>query len=257
MKRLHVSFLFLISLTFMLADRAQALTLASGYDLFSTKGDSFIAVDFDGPGGFDPIPVPVAGRPIDETLYDTDTIIQRKDGADPFNVGDEVIIPLEVVAMSLQSLHPVQFNGTFYDMTFLSGSLLSDPLSPFFTQDTVPNNPDGSGTIKKLDTAGGTFSSFFDVFFEIELKDINDPSNTDKILEQYKLFIEQAPWVETPGHTYPSIPDLPGGNFYAQFAFADGEGAQLSLTPASTPEPVSLVLMGIGLTGLASFRKRF
>jgi len=246
----------LMALIVCTADGAQALSLEPGYDLYTTTG-GFLAVDFDGPGGFDPVPVPIASSPIDGSLFDTNLIMQRKSGADPFNVGDEVVVPVEMVALSLQSLHPVEFNSTFYDLKFRSGSLLSNPASPFFQDGTIPNNPDGTGTIKKLDPVGGTFSSFFDVFVEIDITDITDPNNTDTILEQYKLFIEQAPWVETPGHTYPSIPDFPGGNFYAQFTLAEGEGAQLNLAPASTPEPASMVLMMSGLIGLGTFRRKF
>jgi hypothetical protein len=255
MKRLYSSILLLIVLTLVVVDRAQALSLDPGYDLFTIKGGSFIAVDFDGPGGLDPVPVFVKGQPVHGSLFNTDLIIQRKGGADPFNAGDELIIPVEIVALSLHSVSPVIVDSTAYDVQFLSGSLLSNPASPLFKQDTIPANPDGSGQIKKVDNFGGTFSSFFDVFFEVQITDINDPSNSDKLYEQYKLFIEQAPWVETPGHTYPSIPDFPSGNFYAQDALAQGEGASLSLTPASTPEPASLLLFGAGAVG-AFLRRR-
>jgi hypothetical protein len=145
----------MLGLTFVAGDIALASPIGPGFDLFATDSAStFVELDFDGPGGLSPVPVQLEGNPLGTAggsgpLWDTDTIVERKPpGLSPFNVGDTGVIDIELVALSLRSVDPVDIGGTLFDLDVISGSLLGEPANPL-----------GSMTVNHSDPNGGTFSS--------------------------------------------------------------------------------------------------
>lgn len=155
---------------------AAQISVAPGYDLFETKspgtgigigelgiravefiGVSLTAYDFGGAIG----PQYVAG---------TDTIIQRKGAATP----ESPTIEVEIVALQLVSLQPVQIPYTPVPTQVyvtLQSHRGASPLDP-------PPGPPSTGklTIQFNDVnSGGTFDSFFDVFFDLRYGSIHGP----------------------------------------------------------------------------------
>jgi hypothetical protein len=100
----------------------------------------------------------------------TDTIVQRKDpvaippgGTIPPNAP----IPIELVALSLQSVNPVNIGGTNFNLRVLGGDLL------------IPrSSPDGSITnLTHNDPVGGTFDSILPIDVDLIFTQVGNPAN--------------------------------------------------------------------------------
>lgn len=104
------------------------LVLGTGYLTFTTLG----LVNLQGN--------PISGQPPGVSF-----ILQRNNPATP-----TATIPIEIVALSLQSTNPISINNSFFDVFV-----------------TLNPNQVSAGTMTI--SSNGTFSSFFDVFFEIKL----------------------------------------------------------------------------------------
>lgn len=223
------------------------LIVARGWDLFQTEpGTMFNGVPFTGVGlgSFD-FGAPVGVQNLGDLV---DTIVQRKADA---TVGSPTI-PIELVALQLVSTMPVDF-GAGLGLHFI-------------TLQSVRGGPASAGqmTINGLATEGdphGTFSSFFDVFFDLRIGALNGPiifSGQDTINSS------NVPW-----RHQPNLGDLliPGVNF----RLGDGSGNQdffpigvfteqgalaRHIVQTANPEPSSIVLAGIGATALCGFRLR-
>ncbi len=126
----------------------RATEIFPGFDLFATAPsppNPQTFVDLTIPSGGLVGIVPLEGAPVGPG--DTDTIVERKTGSGPpFNVGDVAVIDIELVALSLRSVAPVDLGGTLFDMDVISGSLLGEPA-----------NPIGQMTVTHSDPNGGTF----------------------------------------------------------------------------------------------------
>jgi uncharacterized protein (TIGR03382 family) len=127
-------------------------TVAAGSDYFQTLPGTFANV----PGiGF----VSFMGNPIGPGS--TDTIVQRQADADI----NGAPIPIQITALSLKSTAPVNIGGSFFDV--------------FVNLDTSDQTVHNKGSMTINGTpAGGTFSSFFDVFYDVTATQVGNPSNT-------------------------------------------------------------------------------
>ncbi len=161
---------------------ASAIIIIDGFDFFETTVGT--SVDLTGLGlGV----VPLQGNPIGGSFGNTDTIVSRQDGIDPFTPPSGTgTIPIELVALSLVSVNPVDltplggpFVGTFSDLHVTINKSTEDIGAAGGNDDgvcdggetcvTVPGiaQPDalspsiGQMKINHTTTAGGTLESCF------------------------------------------------------------------------------------------------
>ena len=215
------------------ANVAQADAIGPGFDLFSTAPGTMVFIPGIGTVQFVGVPIGPSN---------TDTIVQRTQGINPLNVGGSGTIPIEIVALSLHSAQPVQMGNSFFDV-FVT-------LQP----NTISS---GQMTVNHENTGGGTFSSFFDVFFDITITDTQNPLNTQTMTLQDRIS-GTGTWSHTPPPNYPMDPNFPSGGFYPGPLGEQGTNFSLlhNVTPSRTPEPGTLALFGLGLSGLAAKLRR-
>ena len=172
-----------------------------GFDLFETTSGTFVDLPVIGivPLEGDPGPLAPLGN-----LGNTDTIVERLQGSGaPFDPPtDLVVIDIELVALSLRSVSPVDISGTLFDLELISGSLLGEP-----------GNPTGSMTIRHENSAGGSFSATLPVDVRLIFTEVGNPLNTFEDNIQ-KVFTSSAPWSHNPPSGYPQDPTFPAGGFF-------------------------------------------
>lgn len=150
-------------------------TITAGWDLWqSAPGTNFMGVPLTGVplGTFDFTTGTSGdfGRGIGtQNVHLADTIVKRLDDAVvPATPGTD-IIDIEIVALQLQSVNPVDFGGglDFHFVTLQSDRAPAEggpgPLSQ------------GQMTIQFDNDFGGTFDSFFDVFFDLRIGALDGP----------------------------------------------------------------------------------
>lgn len=258
---------------FWLAAPAMAVPLVidPGFDLFATDAAGTFAT-LPGIG-----PVQLEGLPFDTGAGDrgnVDTILLRRGPALTLNgIGDSGSMPLELVALSLRSVAPVQISpGVFADVHVNVNKPIEDIGAPGGNDDGACDpgesctaaNPErpldalpasaGALTITRTGENGGTFDSFFDVFAEITLT----LPGTDTVIGSSTFqdtFVQQSGlWASTPGVGDAHTAQLPAGGFLP------GVVAELALLashragPAIVPEPATLALFGLGALWLSRRR---
>jgi hypothetical protein len=135
-----------------LAGPAVADAVLLGSDYLRTETGTFIDL---GPLGI----VPLTGIPL-PGLADADTIVRRLTDTTPFP-GPPDTIPIEIVALQLRSVQPVELApASFFDV-FVTLDPLAGPSTGMMQighagPDTNDPNPEGQ------------FSSFFDVFYDVD-----------------------------------------------------------------------------------------
>ena len=200
-------------------------------------------LDPDGPGGLSPFLVPLEGKPFGTlpdsgSLWNTDTIVERTQERNPFNVDDTGTVDIELVALSQKSVVPVDIGGTLFDIEILSGNLLGEP-----------SNFLGSVTINHSDPNGGTFSSILPVSAKLIFTEVGNFFNTfDQPFND--VFTANGVWLHTPGPMPVIDSQFPARNFHAGVDPLTGEKvltleqsalAAHGVVPAMAPEPSSLV----------------
>jgi hypothetical protein len=219
-----------------------------GYDLYQTLAAS----TFSG--------VPLIGVPLGTFTFagpgvanvgNTDTIITRASTAIPGAVPGSATISIQLLALQMETITPADFGlGTnFY----------------FVTLQSARGGPASSGTetINFASTAGGTFSSSIDVFYDIRLGGLNGPI----AISGDAIFSETSDtWGRTPPAGATTITGINldlntfnnGGDFFATpdvTAAAPGS-SQFVFGPAGVPEPASLSLLGFAGIALLLRRRR-
>lgn len=203
---------------------ARAIAIGPGFDLFHTPVFSF---DVFGTG----MPIMLMGRAIGPG--NTDTIVERTMGLPAGEMGD---IPIELVALSLESASPVNIMGSFFDVF-----VTLDASMPSLGMIKVTSHDDAAG--------GGTFDSFFDVFYEIQLTEVG---GTGMLRLNGTLHLENmgATWSHTPPPGYPMERNYPSGDFYP------GPIPHMGAHPVvPAAEPSTAILLGAGLLGAAAARR--
>ena len=180
----------------------------------------------------------------------TDTIVQRQ--ADAF-IGNGSSIPIQLVALSMESTAPVNVGGSFFDV--------------FVTLDPANLGKD-VGTMSIMGTlGGGTFSSSFDVFFDAHFVPVGGGPGTH-FLDNILLSNGGSSWSPTPppnavivtgpfgnqdANTHTGLPS----NFVdfwpcsvAPCIEDSGGAAHHVVRTAPSPEPSTLLLLGPAGLGL-------
>ena len=127
---------FVITIALGAGHAASADPIGPGFDLFTTLPGTFAIIPGIGTVNF------MAGPPVIPGT-NTDTIVQRLQGINPFPVGGMGTIEIVLRELSLQSVAPVNIGGTFFDV-FVS---------------ELPNQALGSMTVFHTTVGGGTYNS--------------------------------------------------------------------------------------------------
>ena len=232
---------------------AASFVLAGSDYLTTQPGTVFAGVPFNG--------VPVGPG-------NTDTIVQRLRDATFLNLGDSSTIPIEMLSLNLASAVPVDFGlglGTYY-ITLQTAR--GGPASVGQMTITYSNLDDGVFTGSE-----GTFSSFFDVFFDVRFGSLNGPiaMSSDLVLSN-----SGTPWDANPDPTVLLVNGLVGNltanwhtnkidnvDIHDMDFFPVGviqeihpNGAQHNADTTHTPEPASAWLLGAGLLAIAGGLKK-
>ena len=244
----------LLGLVISLSSPVSALTIMAGSDYLETAPGTFL--DFGFPGS------PVPGVGIVDFVGDpfgpgnTDTIVRRLEDADLPTAGSSDTIDIELVALSLVSVAPVNIGGTDFDL-----SVSLTPAAPSAGEMTI--------TLDDASAVTGTFTSFFDVFFEVELFLAGTDTLFQTITGLPPLHLEgSGQWGKDPPPNAVIVPgplgdldanwhDGPPPMHHDFFIFGEvveehpGIGVHRARTATDPiPEPATMTLLGLGLAGL-------
>ncbi len=256
-RRKYVTILAVVAILAALggAQTTWAAAIDPGFDLLRTPpGGAIIDLGAMIPG----LPeVPMEGNPIGPGS--TDTIVERSTGLADGATG---VIDVEIVALSLKSVAPVEIDwgylgGTFGDLELFDVFVTLDE-----TQFSI-----GEMTILTHDANGGTFDSFFDVFAKVNLVGHSfGPLPTQQIQDQLDPDLTAGPnvWSHTPPPNYPVDAEYPSGDFYPGVDPVTGlivpirhVGPHPKALPS--PEPGTLTLLafiGLAMLGCRWRRKQ-
>jgi hypothetical protein len=236
-----------------------ALSIVSGSDYLATQPGTFLDFSiFGNPFGLGV--VEFEGDTIGPG--DTDTIVERKGDADLTNPGDSDTIDIEMVALSLQSVAPVDIGGDLFDLDISLSSVL-------------PSIGEMTLLLDAAVTPSGTFTSFFDVFVEIEVFEAGTTNPVQTIAGLPGLRLEgSGDWSSVappdavivtgpPGDTTANTHDplAPGSfDFFIEglvFEEHPGGGAVHVARTSVIPEPGTTTLLLLGALGMGMRRRWF
>ncbi|WP_281558098.1 PEP-CTERM sorting domain-containing protein [Thalassomonas sp. RHCl1] len=245
------------ALLLMFCSPLSATIIMAGSDYLETTAGTFL--DFSFPGS----PMPEIG--IVDFIGDpagpgnTDTLVRRLDDAVLPGEGSSDTIDVELVALSLVSVDPVDIGGTDFDL-----SIALTPTMPSLGQLTL--------TLDDEAAVSGSFESFFDVFVDIHFFVADTDILVETITALPLLGLHGlGQWQQTPHPDTVIVPGsygdinanqhIPPSGEYADFFITEiievqpGLGEH-RLQQATVPEPASIVLLSLGLLAVTFTGKR-
>ncbi len=273
-------------LTLPLASHSFAMTsVEAGFDLFQTQPGTSLNTDILAP----PLPVSLGtigfeGVPLEtfdfggtigvQSVGNTDTIVERKTPATVATTPDAATIEIEIVALQLRSVAPV-------DLTPLGPTSGLPPQADLFvtlqsrrsaadtTQNPTPPPPtDSTGemTIEFVDADGGTFSSLFELFFDIRLGALDGLilHSAHKEFQTSGVEWDRLPepgdvLIDGINHFLAGLNDS-SGDFFPQplteFNPVNDTDTIHKVRTATIPEPATSALFLAGLVGIGAIRRR-
>ncbi|MBI1789539.1 MAG: hypothetical protein HYR60_18545 [Acidobacteria bacterium] len=211
-----------------------------GFDLLHTPDNTaFVQIPNIGNVMLRSVPIPGLGN--------TDTIVKRNAGITTF----PDTIDIELVALSLTSVNPIQMGNSFFDVFVTINSLGLPGIHPLSTN--LPASR-GQMTVNHNQPNGGTFDSFFDIFVELSLEAVGNPTNRIVFTDNVLITGTGASWTHTAPQGYPIDPRFPSGGFYP--GTITHTGPHPTVVPATVPEPTEWLFLGSALGLLAAGRRR-
>ena len=202
---------------------------------FSFDGNVFVLLEGAHFPGIPPVPFgpqPLPGN--------TEMVVDKLENIDPLPVGGSDTIDIEIVALQLKSIAPVEIEGIDWDVAAI--------LNPLLTQDL------GQMTINHEFLNGGSFSSTLPVKSLLIFTEVGNPLNTFD-LQFFDTYNSTGAWSHTPGPAdqHLALNGSEGGFFPDVDPFSGqrvsrtltGLNSELTIT-AAIPEPGTLVLLVIG-----------
>lgn len=145
--------------------------------------------------------VPLEGSPAcpGEDLGRTDTVIRRIGDTPPLNPGEDAQIPIEIVALHLQSIQPIQVDCSGETQQWM----LDVTIEPSQQQP-------GQMRIFKTHPNGGNFQSVLPVtpIFTFSRINIEPPQVVCEVEGPFRIYNANAPWVHDPSPL--PILEIPG-----------------------------------------------
>lgn len=230
MRRLVCAFAITIALG--AAKTASADPILPGFDLFTTRPGTFHIIQGIGFVAFTGGPPLIPGT-------NTDTIVQRLQGINPFPVGGMGTIDIVLKELSLQSVAPVNLGGTLFNISATA----------------LPMQTLGSMTIVHSNANGGTFTSKLPVDVLLTFTPVFGGMSFTRTFTT--MLMSSCQWSHTPPPNYPTPANFPAGNFFVVGQCIEMAPTELHVVEAAqTPEPATLLLLASGLAGLAGIRRK-
>ncbi len=236
---------------------AYAVTILGGSNYLTTVDDTFVDFSLLGsPLGLGL--VAFEGQPTGPG--DTDSIIRRTEDGQLPGAGDMDTVDIELVGLSLVSVAPVIVGGSTFDI-----NITLDGTAPSLGQMDI--------TLDDALTPAGTFTSFFDIFFEITLVDATTHSVLQTVNGLSPLRVESTGnWTSVAPTGYVAVTGAPGDtmanthdplapgyfDFYVDgliFTAPPDNSAQHAARTSVIPEPGTATLLCLGALGMGIYRR--
>ncbi len=214
-----------------------AAPVTSGFDLFHTEGAKLTLTD----ASFGGTPLLIELQSLPDGPGDTDLVIARKAPANP-PIGSTELVPVEVVALSLQSAKPIELDGILFDVNVTE---TSSDLSGF-----------GELTIFRADADGGTFSGEVPLHLQVLFTEVGQ-SSPERVVEVSTEISLQGQWSQEPAPNDAHNSEFPADGFHITNVTAE-PSPELELILRTSraqvnlliPEPGTLYSVAVALATL-------
>lgn len=248
--KLHALAVLLVMAVVVPGGPAAANNVVLGSDYLTTQPGTFFDFPVLGPVNFQGLPIGPGS---------TDTIVQRQETAILPAVGSSDTIQVELVALSLQSVAPVNIGGSFFDVFVTLDPAAASTGTMTIRHEFADGTPGGEGT----------FDIQVNVLFIAAFVPVGGGPPLQEVAGQILLASTGGAWQHTPPPGALLVPAPPAsdqdGNLHRSRLPQDFFPLGVSLTGergayvgelASVPVPATGLLLLVGVLGFAVVRMR-